>query len=263
MRTSSGSLSLKPSSAVSTDIASISAHTFTVVVVVGWLIAAHFVPPYLFPGPILVGKALRNLLTDRGMLQDVFASAWHVCAAVVASFVLGSGLALLSREVPSLDELVMRRILPFVNSFPGVGWAILALMWFGIGSLSVVFTISLVLTPLALINMRTAIDNVDAELYEMAYSFGRGRVNILRKIVAPSLIPYAFATFRINFGTAWKITLTAELFGGGAGLGYVLNVSRQGFDMATIFAIFAIIIAFSVAVEQLVFRPLQRRFGGV
>jgi NitT/TauT family transport system permease protein/sulfonate transport system permease protein len=262
MRTSSIRVPMRGAGAIISDAPTIAVHTFTAAVVGVWLIAAHFLPQYLLPGPLSVGKALKNLCTNWGMLQNILASAWHVFAALVSSFVLGSGLALISREVASLDVLVTKRILPFINSFPGVGWAILALMWFGIGSFSVVFTITLVLTPLALINMRAAIDNVDAELSEMAFSFGRKRLNVIRKIVIPSLIPYAFSTFRINFGTAWKITLTAELFGGGAGLGYVMNVARQGFDMATIFAIFVVIVLFAVAMEHLIFRPLQRRLGG-
>ena len=40
---------------------------------------------------------------------------------------------------------------------------------------------------------------------------------------------------RINFGTAWKVALTAELFGGGSGLGYLMNLARQSFDTAMIF----------------------------
>jgi len=53
--------------------------------------------------------------------------------------------------------------------------------------------------------------------------------------------------------------LTAELFGGNAGLGYLLNVARQEFDTETIFAIIAFILMFVVICEQLLFRPVQRR----
>ncbi len=44
-----------------------------------------------------------------------------------------------------------------------------------------------------------------------------------------------FATLRIMFGVAWKVTLTAELFGGNSGLGYLINMARQDFDTTTIF----------------------------
>ena len=39
----------------------------------------------------------------------------------------------------------------------------------------------------------------------------------------PMLFPYAFATLRISFGVSWKVVLTAELFGGSGGMGYMLT----------------------------------------
>ena len=44
--------------------------------------------------------------------------------------------------------------------------------------------------------------------------------------------------------SSWKVALTAELFGGNAGLGYLVNVARQEFDTPTIFAVIVLIIAF-------------------
>jgi ABC-type nitrate/sulfonate/bicarbonate transport system permease component len=75
----------------------------------------------------------------------------------------------------------------------------------------------------------------------------------------PMLVPYMFATLRISFGVAWKVTLTAELFGGNAGVGYLLNVARQEFDTDTIFAVILLIMLFVASTEVLLFRPLQRQ----
>ena len=55
--------------------------------------------------------------------------------------------------------------------------------------------------------------------------------------------------------------LTAELFGGSAGVGYLLNVARQVFDTPTIFAIIGFIIVFVAAAEKLFFAPIQRRLA--
>ena len=106
MRTSSIRVPMRGAGAIISDAPTIAVHTFTAAVVGVWLIAAHFLPQYLLPGPLSVGKALKNLCTNWGMLQNILASAWHVFAALVSSFVLGSGLALISREVASLDVLV-------------------------------------------------------------------------------------------------------------------------------------------------------------
>jgi NitT/TauT family transport system permease protein/sulfonate transport system permease protein len=78
-------------------------------------------------------------------------------------------------------------------------------------------------------------------------------------VIVPALYPFLFATLRIMFGVAWKVTLTAELFGGNAGIGYLLNVARQEFDTETIFAVILFILLFVACMEVFVFRPLQRK----
>jgi NitT/TauT family transport system permease protein/sulfonate transport system permease protein len=67
------------------------------------------------------------------------------------------------------------------------------------------------------------------------------------------------------FGVAWKVTLTAELFGGNQGLGYLINLARQDFDTATIFVVILIVIVAVYAADRLLLAPaeraLARRFG--
>ena len=72
------------------------------------------------------------------------------------------------------------------------------------------------------------------------------------------LYPYAFATLRISFGVSWKVVLTAELFGGSGGMGYMLNKARQEFETEIIFALITFMIIFVIASELLVFKRIQK-----
>ena len=98
---------------------------------------------------------------------------------------------------------------------------------------------------------------IDPESIEMARSFTRRRARMFVRVIVPSLYPFVFATLRIMFGVAWKVTLTAELFGGNSGLGYMINLARQEFDTATIFAAIILIIAFVHGMDRYVLGPLQ------
>lgn len=64
-------------------------------------------------------------------------------------------------------------------------------------------------------------------------------------------------TTRISFGVAWKVALTAELFGGNTGLGYLLNLARQDFDMPLVLGVIIIIVAFVYSTDRFVFAPIQ------
>jgi NitT/TauT family transport system permease protein len=155
---------------------------------------------------------------------------------------------------------IHNRVGPFLNSFSGIGWMLLALMWFGVSGSSVIFAISAVLVPFALVNIAAGLVALDDAMTEMGRSFTRHGWRQFRLITLPSLYPFIFATLRIMFGVAWKVTLTAELFAGDQGLGYVINLSRQEYDTSAIFAVIILIIAFVYSTDRFVLAPLQSRF---
>jgi NitT/TauT family transport system permease protein len=68
-----------------------------------------------------------------------------------------------------------------------------------------------------------------------------------------------FSSVRVSFGVAWKVVLTAELFGGTRGLGYAMNVARQELETAQIYAVIVLIVAIAFLGNRFVFDPLQRR----
>jgi NitT/TauT family transport system permease protein/sulfonate transport system permease protein len=233
------------------------AHLFTLAFLLVWEAASFLAPSYLLPGPGLVALRLWSFVTSWRDLGHLGASLFHVGAAIAISFVIGSLLALIPYYVPVLRFAIERRIGPFLNAFSAIGWTLLAIMWFGVNPVTVIFTISAVLVPFALVNMSAGLANIDRETVEMAQSFTRGRGRMFMLVIVPSLYPFIFATLRIMFGVAWKVTLTAELFGGNGGLGYMINLARQEFDTATIFAAIILIIAFVHSIDQYVLAPLQ------
>ncbi len=236
-------------------------HLFTFGFLVVWQLASMAVPPILLPGPFAVASELLRFVATPRQLGHLGASISHVLIAIAVSFTVGSLLALLAHQSPLARFAIERRLGPFLNAFSGVGWALLAVMWFGINSVSVVFSISAVLVPFALVNTSAGLANLDREIGEMATSFSRNGWRRFWLVTVPLLVPFIVATLRIMFGVAWKVTLTAELFGGNRGLGYVINIARQDFDTATIFVVIVLIIAFVYSVDRLLFAPIQARLA--
>jgi NitT/TauT family transport system permease protein len=245
---------LRPRAALPRNLA---AHLFTLVFLAAWEAGSYVAPPYLLPSPVMVAWRLWLFVTSRRDLFHLGASLFHVAAAIVISFVIGSLLALLPYYVPVLRFTIERRLGPFLNAFSAIGWTLLAIMWFGVTPLTVIFAISAVLVPFALVNMSAGLAAIDRDTIEMATSFTRRRARSFELVIVPSLYPFIFATLRIMFGVAWKVTLTAELFGGNSGLGYMINMARQEFDTATIFAAIVLIIAFVHVMDRYVLGPLQ------
>ena len=224
-----------------------------------WWGYAQIVPDYQLPGPWPVARRIATFLTDPVDMTQLGISLMHVSVAIALAFVIGCVLAGLAHYVAPLRLLIDGRLTPFLNAFSGIGWLFMAMLWFGLNDATVIFAVTLILVPFTVINVRTGLEELDRDLLELGQSLTRSSFRRTVKIIAPLLLPYLFAALRTSFGVSWKVVLTAELFGGNAGVGYLLNLARQEFDTETIFAIIFFILMFVAAAEIVIFRPIQRR----
>ncbi len=242
------------------------AAVFAAAVFGAWSLAALQLPPYLLPSPLRVAEASSVFFTSAQRLVHVYATLMHILVSIAIAFVGGALLALMAHYLRWSAPAIHQRLSPFLNAFSGIGWTLLAVIWFGVSTTAVIFSIATVLLPFALINLREGLLALDRELDEMGRSFGRSRWRLFAMIVAPGLLPFAAATLRIMFGVAWKVTLTAELFGGSRGLGYLINLARQEYDTDLIFTVIIFIIVAVYLSDRFIFLPLERRmsrqFGG-
>ncbi|MEO8856468.1 MAG: ABC transporter permease subunit [Burkholderiaceae bacterium] len=226
-----------------------------------WAVAGAVLPAYLVAGPIPVIQRAWLFVSDRQEALHLAVSFGHVLASTLFAFIVGGMLAFANHYLPVTRLMIQHRWYPFLNSFSGIAWAILALLWLGPGHVTVVFAITAVLVPFVFINLREGLVALDAELLEMADSFTRKSWRDFRLIVLPSLYPFIFAALRICFGVAWKATLIAELFGGKRGLGFLLNVARQEFDGPTVFAVILVVVLVVFIADRWIFMPMQRRLS--
>jgi NitT/TauT family transport system permease protein/sulfonate transport system permease protein len=232
-----------------------------VLAIVGWWWLARGLPEFVLPNPTAVAMRLIDLFVTPEFLQHTLASTWRVIAAVGAALIIGGALAFLAQAMPALAIVVDERIKPILNSFPSIGWAILAAIWFEPGDFGVIFVEVAILIPFCLINIGEGLRNIDRELMEMGRSFTRRPARILWRLTLPLLVPYLLSALRIAYGIAWKIALVSELLGAPSGLGYLMLRAQTAADSTTFLATcFAIVVIF-VAGERLVIVPLERRFA--
>ncbi len=235
------------------------AQLFTLAALLAWWGYSQFVPDYQLPGPFQVGQRMVGFLTSAEEMKQLGLSLFHVTTAIAIAFVLGCALATLAHTVKPLRLAIESRLTPFLNAFSGIGWLFLAILWFGLNDVTVIFAVTLILLPFTIINVSAGLQELDRDLIELGHSLTRSPFRHVRKLVVPLLLPYLFTALRTSFGVSWKVVLTAELFGGDSGVGYLLNVARQEFDTVTIFAIIFFILLFVAAAEIVFFRPLQAR----
>lgn len=229
--------------------------------ILAWAGAAGALPEFVLPGPLAVFRSLVALFVEPSFLAHTLASVLRVLLSVAIALILGGGLALLNRAVPAVDWTVRGLVQPFFSSFPSIGWAILAAIWFRPGHFAVVFVQVAILLPFCLINIAEGLRQIDRETVEMAESFTRRKSRIVLLVMAPLLLPYVLGALRIAYGIAWKIALVAELLGGTSGLGFLMLQAQGSADMATVMAACAAVVLLFVAGEKLILDPIARRFA--
>jgi NitT/TauT family transport system permease protein/sulfonate transport system permease protein len=228
-----------------------------VAVVVWWWVASASARPVDLPSPALVFQKVIDLLVGQQAFQT-WTSFGRIIAAVLIALVAGAALVFLTRLLPVTETLVGSVVLTFLNGVPALGWAILGVIWFGVGNFAVIFVVTLILMPFCMVNLWEGMRSLDPGLLEMGRSFTRSSMRVLTRIQIPLLMPYTVAAVRLSFSVGWKVALIAEFFGAEAGLGLVMNRARQAFDTSTVFACIIVVLLVVIVAERAVFDPLSR-----
>ncbi len=232
-----------------------------IALIAAWWLWSQNLPDFVLPGPVNVGRRMVELAVDPTFLRHLALSLARIAVALIFAMILGSAMALLPFYRPGSRYVVERVNLPFFNSFPSLGWVLLATIWFGVSETTVVFIQVAILLPFCLINVAEGVRALDAEALELGNSFTRKSIRVFLRIIMPSLMPFFVSALRIAYGVAWKIALLAELFGARDGVGYVMLQAQIAADSATVLAVCFFIVLLFVLGDRLVIQSLATRFG--
>lgn len=225
-----------------------------------WQLAAPHQPEYLLPPPLDVMKEVKEFFVG-DLATHTLTSLVRITIAMVLAMLIGGALILLTQVFTPLDTLIGGRLLPLLNAVPGVGWAILGVIWLGVSDSAVVFVVTLILLPFTMVTLREGLKAIDPDLREMGRSFTRSRLAVLRRIELPLLLPYVLAATRLSFSVGWKVAIIAEFFGAERGLGLVMNQARQNFQTATVFASIFTVVIIVYVVESWILDPLSNHIS--
>src|SRR3984957_4818192 len=176
---------------------------------------------------------------------------------VVLAFVLTS-LAVSTR----FGRDLLSMLTAMFNPLPSIALLPLALLWFGLGTGSLLFVlVHAVLWPLAL-NTYSGFQAVPATLRMTGRNYGLTGLRHVVSILVPAALPSILAGLRVGWAFAWRTLIAAELvFGassGSGGLGWYIFENRNELYTDRVFAGLAAVIVVGLLIEHLVFDTLER-----
>jgi NitT/TauT family transport system permease protein len=157
------------------------------------------------------------------------------------------------------------------NPLPAIALLPLALIWFGLGDISVIFVlVHSVLWAVAL-NTHSGFRSVSNTLRMVGRNYGLKGPRLIAKILVPAAFPSILTGLKIGWAFAWRTLIAAELvFGvssGKGGLGWFIFQNRNELYIDKVFAGLVTVILIGLIVENVIFRWIEahtvRKWGMV
>ena len=234
------------------------AFPFVVVALIWEAVArAGTFPARLFPSLETIAAAFWRL-TLNGILPH------HALDTVIR---LGVGFALAAVGGVALGILMGRSrraediILPLVSigaPIPGIAYAPLFLLWFGLGNRSAVLLVGFVSAFPVIFNTWTGVKAVKEIWVRSALVMGADQRRLFRHVIVPGSLPYIFTGLRLGLAQAWRILVVVELLAAVPwGLGWLIFGAREFLNTDVMLAGVAVIGMIGLALEKLAFERLE------
>ncbi len=176
----------------------------------------------------------------------------------VAAAAVLAGLAVSTR----LGDDLLATLTSMFNPLPAIALLPLALLWFGLGTPSILFVlVHAVLWPLAL-NAHARFSGVSETLRMAGRNTGLRGIGFITGILIPAAFPAILTGLKIAWAFAWRTLIAAELVLGvssrSGGLGWYIFENKNRLETANVFAGLGTVILIGLLVETLVFRTIER-----
>ncbi|KIX14745.1 ABC transporter permease [Dethiosulfatarculus sandiegensis] len=224
-----------------------------------WQLGSMVLPPLVLASPLAAFKALFLLLADPGFWVNHFlVTLGRVMAGVGLGALAGFGLGIaagLNKGIRAMLE-PLRWIL---MSVPAVVVVVIAMLWFGMGSVMVVFIAGLFLCPLVYVNIVKGMAALDEKYLEMAEVHGFPLLMRIKDIYIPAICAPLISALAIVVGNGVRVTILAEVLGSDLGLGYCLSSARTALMIPELFACVLLCLLIVGGLEFAFLKPLEKR----
>jgi NitT/TauT family transport system permease protein len=212
------------------------------------------------PTPLSVAEQMVSGLIEE---RELWLHIWTTLLEILAGYVVGCALALITAAIFSEFEPVEWTLYPLVagiQSIPKVALAPILMVWFGFEIESKIILVGLICFFPTFVNAFTGFRGADPNLIDLYRAFGAGRWRIFFAVKLPSAAGHIFAGLEISVVLALIGAVFAELLSSRNGLGHVIAASASNFNVAMMFACAILLALIGIGLTQII-RQARRRLA--
>jgi NitT/TauT family transport system permease protein len=203
------------------------------IILLVWTLAHYGLSKSFLPSP------LATMIFFAGHLQIIFQhllmSFFRIFTAIVITVLLGGAVGMFTARSPKVDTW-LSPLLYTLYPVPKIAFLPLLMLFLGLGNLSKITLVSLILFFQIAITIRDSVKGVHPSYFLAIKSLGASKRQIYQHVIIPAILPNLFTSLRISVGTSISVLFFAENFATRYGIGYYIMDSWLKLDYNAMFA---------------------------
>ncbi|MGW7361565.1 ABC transporter permease [Streptomyces sp. NPDC054802] len=232
-------------------------------VLMAWqvLVWAEVTADYKLPAPSTVWDGLSGMWLQGTLFEVIWTSVSRGLLGFLLALAIGTPLGLLVARVKFVRAAI-GPILSGLQSLPSVAWVPPAVIWLGLNDKMMFAVILLGAVPSIANGLVSGVDQVPPLFLRAGRTLGATGLRGTWHIVMPAALPGYVAGLKQGWAFSWRSLMAAEIIASspdlGLGLGQLLENGRNNADMPGVFLAILLILIVGIAIDLLVFSPLER-----
>lgn len=213
------------------------------------LSAGRLIDTFWTSAPLDIAQTLWNWAVS-GLLFRHLAVTFEETAI---GFLIGTFFGITTAFMIGQSEYVRRTLDPFftaVYGLPKIALAPLFIMWFGIGLMPKIVLAAVSVFFLVFFNTLSGVRETDKAMVDALNMMGASRLDILRKVILPSSLPWIFLGLKLGLPYGFVGAVAAEMMASNEGIGFLTQSSAGQYDTAGVFAALLALMAVTTALNE-------------
>lgn len=215
-------------------------------------------PDYVLPGPLEVAGTLVGGIASGVYIQAAAVSLERLVIGYAISLAVGLTLGLLLGRIRALEETVGSLMLG-LQALPSVCWLPLAILWFGLTEQAIIFVVIMGALFSITLGVNSGVKNTPPIYLKAGRTLGVRGWSLSTSVMLPAALPAILEGLKQGWTFAWRSLMAGELLFFTLSLGNLLEEGRDLNDVSQVIAVMLVIIIIGVAIDSLIFGPLERR----
>ena len=230
------------------------------VIAAAWEIFATYggYPPKLVPGLGTVAETFVRLAGNGVLPAAAVATIYRLGAGFLLAATIGVLLGIAMGRRQWVEDTLLP-IVTFLYPIPGLAYAPLFVLWFGLGDIPTILLVGVSSCFTVVINTWKGVKAVKPIWLRSAEVMGARDREMFRSVVLPGALPYILVGLRLGLAQAWRILIAVEmLMSVQRGLGWLIFGAQTFLNTDVMLATITLIGMIGMLLENQVFARIER-----